>query len=84
MGCVLTAVLIELDNSIINVVHIGDARLYQYLDGQIQKLTHDHSYVGSLEEKGELTEEEAMHHPYRRRSSRREWDYKVRIILLIL
>ena len=65
MGCVLTAVLIELDNSIINVVHIGDARLYQYLDGQIQKLTHDHSYVGSLEEKGELTEEEAMHHPYR-------------------
>lgn len=65
MGCVLTAVLIELDNSIINVVHIGDARLYQYLDGQIQKLTHDHSYVGSLEESGRLTEEEAMHHPHR-------------------
>ena len=65
MGCVLTAVLIELDNCIIHVVHIGDTRLYQYLDGQIQKLTHDHSYVGSLEEKGELTEEEAMHHPYR-------------------
>lgn len=65
MGCVLTAVLIELDNSIINVVHIGDTRLYQYHNGQIQKLTHDHSYVGSLEEKGELTEEEAMHHPYR-------------------
>ena len=65
MGCVLTAVLIELDNSIINTVHIGDTRLYQYLDGKIQKLTHDHSYVGSLEEKGELTEEEAIHHPYR-------------------
>ena len=65
MGCVLTAVLIELDNSIINVVHVGDTRLYQYHNGQIQKLTHDHSYVGSLEEKGELTEEEAMHHPHR-------------------
>lgn len=65
MGCVLTAVLIELDNRIINVVHIGDTRLYQYHSGILQKLTHDHSYVGSLEESGDLTEIEAMHHPHR-------------------
>lgn len=65
MGCVLTAALIELDNNIINVVHIGDTRLYQYYNGVLQKLTHDHSYVGPLEESGKLTEEEAMHHPYR-------------------
>lgn len=65
MGCVLTAALIELDKQIINVVHIGDTRMYQYHNGELKKLTHDHSHVGRLEEKGELTEEEAMHHPYR-------------------
>ena len=65
MGCVLTAVLIELDNGTINVVHIGDTRLYQYNNGVLQKLTHDHSFVGSLEEAGTLTEEEAMRHPHR-------------------
>lgn len=65
MGCVLTAALIELDNKIVNIVHIGDTRLYQYHNGLLQKLTHDHSYVGPLEESGKLTEEEAMHHPHR-------------------
>ena len=65
MGCVLTAALIELDNNIVNIAHIGDTRLYQYHNGIIQKLTHDHSYVGPLEESGRLTEEEAMHHPHR-------------------
>ena len=65
MGCVLTAALIELDNSVINTVHIGDTRLYQHHNGILQKLTHDHSYVGPLEESGKLTEEEAMHHPHR-------------------
>ena len=65
MGCVLTAALIELDNEAINVVHIGDTRLYRYHDGILQKLTNDHSFVGSLEEAGMLTEEEAMRHPHR-------------------
>lgn len=65
MGCVLTAALIELDNETINVVHIGDTRLYQFHNDILQKLTHDHSFVGSLEEAGTLTEEEAMRHPQR-------------------
>ena len=65
MGCVLTAALIELDNETINVVHIGDTRLYRYHDGILHKLTNDHSFVGSLEEAGMLTEEEAMRHPHR-------------------
>ena len=65
MGCVLTVALIELDNMVINVVHIGDTRLYQYHNGSYKKLTHDHSFVGFLEEEGKLTEEEAMRHPHR-------------------
>ena len=65
MGCVLTATLIEVENKRINMAHIGDTRLYQYADGSLVKLSHDHSYVGYMEEKGELTEEEAMRHPQR-------------------
>ncbi len=65
MGCVLTTALIELEKEVINVAHVGDTRLYQYHNGEFRKLTHDHSLVGYREEIGELTEEEAMHHPQR-------------------
>ena len=65
MSCVLTAVLIEVENKVINMAHIGDTRLYQYSNGKIVKLSHDHSLVGYREEMGELTEEEAMKHPQR-------------------
>ena len=65
MGCVLTTALVELEKEVINVAHVGDTRLYQYHNGEIRKLTHDHSLVGYQEEIGELTEEEAMHHPQR-------------------
>lgn len=65
MGCVLTAGIFDLDTRQLNVVHIGDTRLYRISQGEITKLTHDHSVVGYMEEKRELTEEEAMNHPYR-------------------
>lgn len=65
MSCVLTAILIEVKNMQIHMAHIGDTRLYQYADGVIKKLSHDHSLVGYREELGELTEEEAMRHPQR-------------------
>lgn len=46
--------------------HIGDSRLY-YLpqSGGITQLTHDHTHVGWLRRKGELTEREARSHPLR-------------------
>ena len=65
MGCVLTAGLFELDRMCLNMVHVGDSRLYLYEKGEIKKLSHDHSLVGYREELGELTEEEAMRHPQR-------------------
>lgn len=65
MSCVLTAVLVETESKRINMAHIGDTRLYQYTNGEIVKLSHDHSLVGYREEIGELTEEEAMKHPQR-------------------
>lgn len=65
MSCVLTAVLIEVPERRINMAHVGDTRLYQYVNNRLEKLSHDHSLVGYREEIGELTEEEAMHHPQR-------------------
>ena len=65
MSCVLTAILVEVKRGLVHMAHIGDTRLYQYHEGEIKKLSHDHSLVGYREEVGELTEEEAMHHPQR-------------------
>jgi len=41
----------------------GDSRLYRYRDGQMDLLTTDHSLVGALVEAGQLTWDQAEHHP---------------------
>lgn len=65
MGCVASIGLIDLENGVIAIAHVGDSRIYQYMDGELKKLTHDHSLVGYREEIGEISEEAAMHHPQR-------------------
>lgn len=70
MGCVLTSALIDANRKVIDMVHVGDTRLYQFHQGNLRKLSHDHSYVGYCEENDELTEEQAMHHPRRNEISR--------------
>jgi len=44
-------------------VHAGDSRIYHFHNGQLVKRTLDHSYVQTLVDRGELTEEEANVHP---------------------
>src|ERR1700730_16560094 len=63
MACVLT--LAALDDDRFVVGHVGDSRLYLIWNGAIRKLTSDHSPVGEMETRGELTEQEAMLHPRR-------------------
>ena len=63
MGCVLTVAL--LDGGTFTVGHVGDTRLYRIEADGITKLTRDHSPVGEREDRGELTEHEAMRHPQR-------------------
>lgn len=65
MGCVLTAVLVDTKSNKVYMTHVGDTRLYEFVDGQLVKLSHDHSPVGVREEMGILTEAEAMSHPKR-------------------
>ena len=65
MSCVVSAAIIDILNDKLFIAHVGDSRIYLYSNGNLKKLTHDHSLVGYREEIGELTEEEAMNHPHR-------------------
>lgn len=44
-------------------VHAGDSRIYHFQWGRMVFRTRDHSYVQSLIDSGEITEEEALDHP---------------------
>jgi serine/threonine protein phosphatase PrpC len=63
MACVLTLAVMQGDRVVIG--HVGDSRLYLIWNGAIRKLTSDHSPVGEREDRGELTEADAMSHPRR-------------------
>ncbi|MDR1951785.1 MAG: protein phosphatase 2C domain-containing protein, partial [Bacteroidales bacterium] len=66
MGCVLSTCLVDVEKQQINMVHVGDTRVYELCDdGELLKLSHDHSFVGQLEDTGELAGTEAMKHPDR-------------------
>jgi len=63
MACVLTVAVVR--DGRVTAGHVGDTRLYKLRGGAIRKLTRDHSPVGDREDRGELTESEAMRHPRR-------------------
>ncbi len=63
MACVLTLVLLH--HGTLTAGHVGDTRLYKLRGGTLWKLTHDHSPIGEREDRGELSESEAMRHPRR-------------------
>lgn len=65
MGCVASVGIVDLYHGTITIAHVGDSRIYQFVNGELKKLTHDHSLVGYREEIGELSEEDAMNHPKR-------------------
>ena len=47
------------------IAHLGDSRAYLYRDRQVQRLTSDHTIVQAVMDAGELSAEEAAHHPNR-------------------
>ena len=59
-GCTLTAII--LGDSQVAVAHVGDSRLCLICDGNLQRLTRDHTFVQSLVDEGLLTAEEARAH----------------------
>lgn len=62
-GTTITAAVIW--GAMVHVAHVGDSRAYLISDGNMQRITRDHSLVWRLVELGHLTEEEAQNHPDR-------------------
>ena len=63
MGTTLTAVMVDQDE--LSIAHVGDSRAYRWRDGQLERLTRDHSLVEELRRQGRLTESQAAEHPQR-------------------
>jgi serine/threonine protein phosphatase PrpC len=63
MGTTLTAVWVGEEE--ISIAHVGDSRAYCLRDGELLRLTDDHSLVDELIRQGKLTPEEAEEHPQR-------------------
>lgn len=62
MGTTMTATYLTEDGELA-IAHVGDSRLYLLRDGELQRLTRDHSLVEDLVAEGRLTPEEADGHP---------------------
>jgi len=63
MGTTFTACFLYGDN--IHIAHIGDSRVYLCRDKNIDLLTSDHTFVGELYRRGEITYEDTFSHPRR-------------------
>lgn len=63
MGTTLTACMLE--NERLIIAQVGDSRAYLLHHGKLQQLTRDHSLMADMIEAGQLTPEEARHHPQR-------------------
>jgi protein phosphatase len=66
-GTTLTAA--ALIGDLVHIAHVGDSRAYALIPGandeesRLEQLTRDHSVAKRLEEIGQITREEADHHP---------------------
>ena len=63
MGTTLTAVYVGEQE--VAIAHVGDSRAYCLREGELLRLTDDHSLVDELIRQGRLTPEEAEDHPQR-------------------
>lgn len=63
MGTTLCAVLVHEDS--LYCLSVGDSRIYIVKNDTLVQLSHDHSFVQTLVDSGQLSEEEAKTHPSR-------------------
>jgi serine/threonine protein phosphatase PrpC len=63
MGTTLTLAY-SLGNTLF-VVHVGDSRCYLFRHGNLHRVTHDHTLVQELVQRGQLSPEQAARHHWR-------------------
>ena len=61
-GMATTLVMAYIRNEEGYIANIGDSRAYLFRQGDLNRITIDHTYVNELISKGVITEEEAEHH----------------------
>lgn len=64
-GMGTTVVTVLADEQSVVIGHIGDSRAYKVNAAGMEQLTEDHSLVNELVKTGQITREEAGHHPRR-------------------
>ena len=64
-GMGTTVVACMADDEKVSVAHVGDSRAYLIREGQLSRITNDHSWVFEQVQAGMLTEAEAEKHPLR-------------------
>ena len=65
MGTTLVGAMIPETEGSLFIINAGDSRAYMWCNGCLEQLSHDHSYVQFLIDKGDITPEEAETHPDR-------------------
>lgn len=63
MGTTLTALLVRGERA--QLIHVGDSRAYLLRNGELTRITDDHSLVNELVKRGEIDAEDAERHPHR-------------------
>ena len=61
MGTTVIAVVVR--DNVAHIAHAGDSRAYIVNKDGVEQITVDHSLVQNLVDRGEITKEEAEHHP---------------------
>jgi len=63
MGTTMT--LLQVEDGVATIAHIGDSRAYLLRDGELTQLTEDHTVAAEYVAQGQLSPEEAASHPQR-------------------
>jgi protein phosphatase len=63
MGTTMT--LLDIQDGVATIGHVGDSRAYLLRDGQMGQMTIDHTVAAEYVARGELSPEEAVGHPQR-------------------
>lgn len=69
-GLGTTLTMVSLDADKISLAHIGDSRAYLLRQGKIMQMTTDHTMVNELLRSEEITQAQALDHPYKNVLSR--------------
>lgn len=62
-GMGTTVVATVINDNLAHIVHVGDSRAYLCTADKLEQLTQDHSIVQNMINNGEISENEAKHHP---------------------